>query len=57
MEDMESFFGVRIENRAGQERYFTGTINTGNLETALSIVTVSLRLQYDIRNDRSIIVY
>jgi transmembrane sensor len=57
VKDLESFFGVQIDNSVKQPRYFSGTLNTGNLETALSILTVSLQLEYKIQNYRSIIIH
>jgi transmembrane sensor len=54
--DMESFFGVQIKSIVKQPRYFSGTLNTGNLETALSILTVSLQLEYKIQSDKSILI-
>jgi transmembrane sensor len=56
VKDMESFFGVQIENHVRQQRYFSGTLNTGNLETALSILTVSLQLEFKIESDRTIVI-
>jgi transmembrane sensor len=57
VKDMESFFGVQIDNNVKQPRYFSGTLNTGNLETALSILTVSLQLEYKFQNDRSVVIH
>ena len=57
IQDMETFFGVQIDSRVKQPRYFSGTLNTGNLETALSIFTVSLQLEYKLQSDQSIIIY
>jgi transmembrane sensor len=47
LKDMEMFFGVQINNQTGQKRFFTGSMNTGNLDVALSILTGSLKLEYD----------
>jgi transmembrane sensor len=57
VKDMESFFGVQIDCQVKQSRYFSGTLNTGTLETALSIVTESLQLEYKIQSDKSIIIF
>jgi ferric-dicitrate binding protein FerR (iron transport regulator) len=57
IQDVETFFGVQIDSRVKQPRYFSGTLNTGNLETALSIFTVSLQLEYKLQSDQSIIIY
>jgi transmembrane sensor len=57
IKDLEIFFGVKIDNQILKTRYFSGTLNTGNLETALSIVTVSLQLEYKIQSDNSILIY
>ena len=48
LEDIRKFFGVEIDNRIANQRFFTGSIHTGNLETALSIITGSLELKYEI---------
>jgi ferric-dicitrate binding protein FerR (iron transport regulator) len=57
LKDMESFFGVRIENRTNSARYFSGTILTGNLDNALSIVTVSLGLNYKKIDEGKIVIF
>jgi transmembrane sensor len=57
LDDLESFFDVKIDSNIRQHRYFSGTLHTGNLETALSIVTVSMKLKYKIQSDRSVIIY
>jgi transmembrane sensor len=57
VKDLESFFGVQIDSNVKQPRYFSGSLNTGNLETALSIVTVSLQLEYKIQSDTSVLIY
>jgi ferric-dicitrate binding protein FerR (iron transport regulator) len=57
LKDIEAFFDIRIINRVGQTRYFTGSIHTGNPQTALSIITVSLRLNYRTEEDQTIVVF
>jgi transmembrane sensor len=47
LKDIRQFFGVEIDNRIASQRYFTGSIHTGNLETALSIITGSLEVKYE----------
>jgi transmembrane sensor len=56
LKDLGSFFGVKIDNRIKQSRYFTGKLDTGNLETALTIVTSSLGLGFKIGNDNTVII-
>lgn len=47
MNDIEQFFDVKIINQLDKQRYFTGSINTGNLDMALSIVTASLQVDFE----------
>jgi ferric-dicitrate binding protein FerR (iron transport regulator) len=56
LKDLESFFGIKIDNRVKQSRYFTGKLDTGNLETALTIITSSLGLHYKIGDDNTVII-
>jgi len=55
--DLEKFFNVRIINQTDQQRYFTGSITTGNLELALSIVTASLKLDFEHLRKNNIRIY
>jgi len=57
LKDMGSFFGVTVNNHVKQNRYFTGSLNTGNLETALTILTTSLKLDYKIGKDNTVVIY
>jgi transmembrane sensor len=57
LKDMSAFFGVRVSNQVKQNRYFTGSLNTGNMETALTIVTSSLKLDYKIGQDNTVVIY
>jgi transmembrane sensor len=43
---LESFFDVDIEIKSGAGKHFSGTIQTGNLESALRIICEPLRLKY-----------
>jgi transmembrane sensor len=57
LKDLETFFGVKIDSKVQKARFFSGNLNTGNLETAVSIVTASLQLEYKIQGDQSILIY
>jgi ferric-dicitrate binding protein FerR (iron transport regulator) len=57
MNDLEKFFGVNIVNQTDQQRYFSGSINTGNLDLALSIVTASLKLDFEHQKKNNIRIY
>jgi len=57
LKDLGSFFGVTIINQVGKERFFSGTLNTGSLETALEIISASLEIRYKKQVDQSIIVF
>lgn len=50
IEDIETFFGVQIDIKNGNGRSFSGTIQTGNLDTALEIVCRSMQLKYRYTN-------
>jgi transmembrane sensor len=57
LNDLEAFFGVKIENQNGKKRYFTGSIDTGSLDVALAILTGSLKLNYKLENESVIRLY
>ncbi|NQU55085.1 MAG: FecR family protein [Bacteroidetes bacterium] len=44
--ELEEFFGAEIVVKNGSDRYFSGTIQTGKLESALDIVCESMQLNY-----------
>lgn len=44
--EIEDFFGVEIVVKNSSARYFSGTIQTGKLESALDIVCGSMQLDY-----------
>ncbi|HKI88197.1 MAG TPA: FecR family protein [Draconibacterium sp.] len=46
VKDLESFFGVQIDMQNGNGRNFSGTIQTGKLESALEIICQSMQLKY-----------
>jgi len=50
MEQLATFFGVQIDLQNGNERRFSGTIQTGKLESALEIVCQSMQLKYRYAN-------
>lgn len=55
--EMEMFFGVEILFRDGQERFFTGNIQTGNLDSALEIVCESMELNYRHEDKKRILIF
>lgn len=55
--DLGKFFGVEIDNRSQEKRFFSGSMDTGSLETALEILTGSLQMRYEIQNENKIIIY
>jgi hypothetical protein len=46
LSEVESFFGVNIQMDGMGGKNFTGSIETGNLENVLLIITGSLQLEY-----------
>ena len=50
MEQLATFFGVQIDLQNENERRFSGTIQTGKLESALEIVCQSMQLKYRYAN-------
>ena len=57
LKDLGNFFGVVITNQVSKDRYFSGTLNTANLETALEIIVASLEINYKKQDDLHIMVY
>ena len=57
IQDIESFFGVQIDIQNGKERSFSGTIQTGKLESALEIVCQSMQLKYKYANKYRIVIF
>lgn len=55
--EIESFFNIQIFLESGAEKNFSGTIHTGNLESALQIVSESLNLEYKFEDDYRIQIY
>lgn len=54
IQEIEGFFDVNIELKANKTEKFSGTIETGNLESALTIVCESLGLKYEFEDDNRI---
>lgn len=54
--DIEEFFGVQIEENINEKRLYTGTFETGSLETALTLLCVPLNLNYKLENQSKVIV-
>lgn len=57
LDELESFFDVQIDIQQGTTRIFTGTFETGSLESALQIVCESLQLEYRFIDKHRILVY
>lgn len=57
VKDIDHFFGVETRLDIKTPRYFTGTLETGSLETALTIVTSSLQMNYQIGDKNQIRIY
>ncbi len=55
--DLAEFFGVPIVCQSKQKRFFSGSMDTGSLETALSILTGSLQLRYEVPENKKVIIY
>jgi ferric-dicitrate binding protein FerR (iron transport regulator) len=53
---LESFFGVDIEIESGSEKHFSGTIQTGSLESAIRIICEPLELKYVFTKENRIII-
>ncbi|HKL34366.1 MAG TPA: FecR family protein [Tangfeifania sp.] len=57
IQEIEGFFDVNIELKTGETEKFSGTIETGNLESALLIVCESLGLRYKFEDDYRIEIF
>lgn len=57
LDELESFFDVQIDIQKGTTGIFTGTFETGSLESALQIVCESLQLEYRFIDKHRILVY
>jgi len=57
VKDLEAFFGVQIEMQNGNGRNFSGTIQTGKLESALEILCQSMQLKYRYINKYRVIIF
>jgi len=55
--DIEAFFGIRVEDQSGRKRFFSGSIDSGNVETILAIVTGSLQLNYEFQGDSRVLIF
>jgi ferric-dicitrate binding protein FerR (iron transport regulator) len=55
--ELETFFDVHIDAGATSGRSFSGAIETGNLETAMEILTRSLQLGYQTNENNQIIIH
>lgn len=56
LSDLELFFGVSIQSVYTGSRYYTGTFETGNLETALILLCEPLGFSFTFENDKTIII-
>ena len=54
--EIESFFNVEIEIKEGFHKKFTGSVQTGSLESALQIVAESLQLNYQFTEKNKITI-
>ncbi|HKI89019.1 MAG TPA: FecR family protein [Draconibacterium sp.] len=57
MGEIEAFFDVKIDIQNGKARSFSGTIQTGKLESALEIVCQSMQLKYRYANKYRIEIF
>ena len=57
MDQLATFFGVQIDIKNIEERNFSGTIQTGRLESALEIVCQSMQLKYRYANKYTIEIF
>jgi ferric-dicitrate binding protein FerR (iron transport regulator) len=57
VKSIEEFFKVQIDLQPGISKTFSGTIQTGNLESALQIVCESLQLKYNFEDDYIIKIF
>jgi len=54
IKDIDLFFGVKTTLETETFKYFTGSLETGTLETALAIVTTPLQLDYTFEGENKI---
>jgi transmembrane sensor len=54
--DMQLFFGVSIQPVYTGSRYYTGTFETGSLETALILLCEPLGFSFTFENDKMIVI-
>ena len=57
LDNIGNFFGVKIDIQSGIMNNFSGSIQTGNLNSALEIVCVTLQLRFKMTDEGSYIVY
>ena len=57
IKQIEDFFKVQIEIQSGKSKNFSGTIQTGNLDSALQIVSESLQLKYEFEDENRIKIF
>jgi transmembrane sensor len=57
LKDMESFFGISIRSDVKQDRFYTGSFETGSLENALVLLCEPLGLEYRINENNTVIIY
>jgi hypothetical protein len=55
--DLESFFGVSVSVDIDKDRKFSGSIESGTIESAMEILTQSLQLNYKINGINQFIIY
>lgn len=53
---LEAFFGTKITVESSSNRYFSGTIQTAKLESALAIICGSMQLDYSVKEKNEIII-
>jgi ferric-dicitrate binding protein FerR (iron transport regulator) len=57
LNELESFFDVQIDIQKGTTGIFTGSFETGSLESALQIVCESLQLKYRFIDQHRVLIY
>jgi len=55
--ELETFYDVKIEVKKGNERKFSGSIQTGKLESALEIVCTSMQLQFAQKKENEFVIF
>ncbi len=55
-QDLEGFFNISIQLQTNQPYFFSGHLETANLESAMKIISRSLNLQYSIVSDEVIVL-